>query len=256
MTSALPDRFRSLPFAHRALHESQAGRPENSRSAISAAVGAGYGIEIDLQLSADGRAMVFHDYDLRRLTAEAGPIAQRSADDLRRIALKHGDGEGIPTFSEVLDLVAGRMPLLVEIKDQDGAMGPNVGRLEAAAAADLSGYGGLVAVMSFNPNSVVEMARHAPGIPCGLVTSAYDPDDWNLNTKTCDRLRDIPDFDTVGACFISHEAEDLDRRRVQQLRGQGVPVLCWTIRSPEAEARARRLADNVTFEGYLAELPA
>ena len=256
MTSALPDRFRSLPFAHRALHDSHAGRPENSRSAIAAAVRAGYGIEIDLQISADGRAMVFHDYDLRRLTEESGPIAQRSADDLSRIALRHGEGEGIPTFSEVLDLVAGRMPLLVEIKDQDGAMGPDVGRLEAATAADLSGYGGLVAVMSFNPNSVAEMARHAPGIPRGLVTSAYDPDDWNLNKKTCDRLRDIPDFDAVGACFISHEADDLDRHRVKQLRGQGVPVLCWTIRSPEAEARARRFADNVTFEGYLAEFPA
>lgn len=253
---ALPDGFLRRPVAHRALHDIRQGRPENSRAAVRAALAAGYGIEIDLQLTADGQAMVFHDYDLSRLTGRAGPLRGLSADRAAAISLLHGDGEGIPRLDEILALVAAQVPLLIELKDQDGAMGPDVGPLEAAAARDLVGYAGPVAVMSFNPHSVAEMARIAPDLPRGLVTSAYDPADWPLPRATCDRLREIPDFDRTGAAFISHEAGDLARPRVQSLRAAGVPVLCWTIRSAQAEAEARKLADNITFEGYAAALPA
>ena len=108
--------FLTTPLAHRALHDVTDGRPENSRAAISAAIAHGYGIEIDVQLSADSAAMVFHDYDLARLADGKGAIRQVDANTLRKMALLGGD-EGIPTFAEVLDLVAGRVPLLVEIKD-------------------------------------------------------------------------------------------------------------------------------------------
>ena len=255
MIPPLPPVFLGPPIAHRALHDRTAGRPENSRAAIRAAVDAGYGIEIDLQLSSDGRAVVFHGYDLKRLTSETGPVRQRSAAELGRIALTDGDGEGIPTLDEVLEIVAGRVALLVEIKDQDGAMGGNVGALEQAAAAVLRGYDGPVAVMSFNPESVAAFGAAAPAIPRGLTTSAYDPDDWHLPQAVCDRLRDIPDLERVGATFISHEAADLSRDRVRALRADGLPVLCWTIRSLDADRAARRLADNVTFEGYAAKAP-
>ncbi|MEY8839689.1 glycerophosphodiester phosphodiesterase family protein [Cribrihabitans sp. XS_ASV171] len=251
----LPQIFIRLPIAHRALHDRGAGRPENSRAAIRAAIAAGYGIEIDLQLTADGQAMVFHDYDLARLAEGTGPIRKLTASEARKLPLRDAGGEGIPDFAEVLEIVAGQVPLLVEIKDQDGAMGPDVGPLEAATAEALRAYNGPVAVMSFNPHSVAEMARLAPELPRGLVTSAYDPTDWPLSDETCGRLREIPDFGRTGAGFISHEAQDLSRPRVAELKTQGVPVLCWTIRSPEAEAEARRVADNVTFEGYLPALP-
>lgn len=250
MTPELPAAFLAAPIAHRAYHDRSSGRPENSRAAIRAAIEAGYGIEIDLQLTSDGQAVVFHDYHLSRLTGAEGAVRQRTAAELAQIALTGGDGEGIPSFTEVLALVAGRVPLLVELKDQDGAMGPGIGPLEAAAAGALERYDGPVAVMSFNPHSVAEMARLAPDLPRGLTTSSYDPDDWNLSPETCDRLREIPDFDRVGASFISHEARDLARPRVAELKAKGVPVLCWTIRSPKAEAEARAVADNVTFEGY------
>ncbi|MDK3016647.1 glycerophosphodiester phosphodiesterase family protein [Pseudodonghicola flavimaris] len=253
--ATLPDDLLRLPVAHRALHDRSDGRPENSRAAIRAAIAAGYAIEIDLQLTADGQAVVFHDYDLKRLTAETGAVRKRTAAELEQIPLTGGDGEGIPGFDEVLALVAGQVPLLVEIKDQDGAMGPDVGPLEAAAAAALAGYDGPVAVMSFNPHSMAEMARLAPDLPRGLVTSAYDPSKWPLSPEVCDHLRRIPDFDRVEAAFISHEAADLGRARVRALHGEGVPVLCWTIRSLAAEAAARKLADNITFEGYLAAIP-
>ena len=253
---ALPASFLTLPIAHRAYHDRAAGRPENSRAAVRAAVAAGYAIEIDLQLSSDGVAMVFHDHDLSRLTGASGAVRRHSAAALGAIALHDAD-DGIPTFVEVLSLVAGRVPLLVEIKDQDGAMGPGVGPLETAAAADLEGYAGPVAVMSFNPHSVAEFGRHAPHLPRGLTTSAFRPDDWApLPPAVCDRLRDIPDYDAVGASFLSHEARDLDRPRVADLVADGADLLCWTIRSPEAEAVARRIARNITFEGYPATLPA
>ena len=120
----LPPGFHARPFAHRALHGP--GRPENSRSAIDAAITAGYGIEIDLQLSADGQAMVFHDYALDRLTAARGPVRGLSAERLSSLHLTDSE-EGIPTLTQVLDQVAGAVPLLVEVKDQDGALGPEVG---------------------------------------------------------------------------------------------------------------------------------
>lgn len=256
MRPPLPRVFLERPIAHRALHDRAAGRPENSRAAVRAAIAAGYGIELDVQPSADGQAMVFHDDRLDRLTPAAGPIRARSAADLARTPLRHGD-EGIPTLAECLAIVAGRVPLLIEVKDQDGAMGPAVGALEAAVAAELAAYAGPVAVMSFNPHSVAAMARLAPAVPRGLVTAAFHAAQWpGLPAATRARLRKIPDYDTVEACFVSHEARDLGRPRLAELKALGAAILCWTIRSPEAEAAARRMAHNVTFEGYLARGPA
>ncbi|WP_299685457.1 glycerophosphodiester phosphodiesterase family protein [uncultured Tateyamaria sp.] len=250
----LPQAFIDIPLAHRALHDVTDGRPENSRAAIRAAIAHGYGIEIDLQLSVDGAAMVFHDYSLERLAEGAGPVAVQTAAQLSDTRLIGGD-EGIPTLEEVLTLVGGCVPLLIELKDQDGAMGPGGGPLEVAVTHALAGYEGPVALMSFNPHCMARMAELCPDIPRGLVTSAYDPAAWALSAAVCNRLRDIPDYDRVGACFISHEATDLDRPRVADLKQKGARILCWTIKSPEAEAQARLMAENVTFEGYMAAHP-
>ncbi|MDT8854571.1 glycerophosphodiester phosphodiesterase family protein [Paracoccaceae bacterium Fryx2] len=256
MHPRLPEAFRTTPIAHRALHDRAARRPENSRAAVRAAVAAGYGIEIDLQLSADGQAMVFHDDLLDRLTTATGPLRAHSAAALAALGLSDAE-DGIPTLPEILALVAGRVPLLVEIKDQSGALGPDVGRLEAATAAALQGYAGPVAVMSFNPHSVAEMARLAPHLPRGLTTSAFDPDAWApLPPRICDTLRQIRDYDRTGASFISHEWHDLARPRVADLRAQGAALLCWTITSATDEATARQIAENITFERYAAALPA
>jgi glycerophosphoryl diester phosphodiesterase len=248
----LPAAFLSKPIAHRALHDKAKGRPENSLAAVRAAVEAGYGIEIDVQPSRDGVAMVFHDYDLERVTGRAGAIATLNAEELRAIRLL-GGSEGIPTLREVLDTVAGKVPLLIEIKDQDGHMGPNLGPLGAAVAHELEGYEGPVAVMSFNPHAVAEMGRLAPNIPRGITTSAYIPDEWvPLPARICTHLRAIPDFESTESCFISHEVADLHRPRVAEIRALGAAILCWTVTSPALEAEARQVADNITFEGYLA----
>lgn len=248
----LPGVFLTLPIAHRAYHDRAARRPENSRAAVRAAVAAGYAIEIDIQPSSDGVPMVFHDYDLRRLTGMAGRIRGRTAAELGAITLLDDD-EGIPTLAEALAIVAGKVPLLIEIKDQDGAMGPAVGDLEQAVAEVLKDYRGPVALMSFNPHSVEALAKAAPHLPRGLTTSAYSPDNWPLlPAEVRDHLRMIPDLRRTGSSFISHEAADLDRPLVAALKAQGTKVLCWTIRTPAAEAKARTVAQNVTFEGYAA----
>lgn len=248
----LPQSLLGTPITHRGLHDVSDRRPENSIESIIAAIDHGYGIEIDLQVSKDGVPMVFHDYHLGRLTAQTGPVNQRTAAELGAIPLT-GGGAGIPTLPEVLALIKGRVPLLVEIKDQDLAMGENIGPLENATAAALRDYDGCVAVMSFNPHAVHAFGQAAPDIPRGLVTSAFTPADWvPLSENICNYLRDIPDYDRVGASFISHEAADLNRSRVADLKAAGANVLCWTIKSAQQEAIARKIADNVTFEGYLA----
>jgi glycerophosphoryl diester phosphodiesterase len=248
----LPASFFARPITHRALHDRKAGRVENSLKSIQAAIDADYGIELDVQLTSDGHAMVFHDDLLDRLTAETGPVRHRTRAELEAIPLRD-DGGTIPALDTVLDLVAGRVPLLIEIKDQDGAMGPDVGPLEHATCAMLAAYKGDVALMSFNPHAVAACAALAPAIPRGITTSRYEAVHWpEVPAETRDTLREIPDYDRVGACFISHESTDLDRPRVAELKAKGAHILTWTIRSAKAEQDARKIVDNVTFEGYLA----
>lgn len=248
----LPAEFLTTPFAHRGLHDQAAGVIENSRSAVKAAVAAGYGVEIDLQMSADGEAMVFHDDGLDRLTAETGPLRARSASALGRIDLKGGD-DGIPTLAEVLNIVGGRVPLLVEIKDQSGCLGPVDGRLERRAAQLLSAYDGAVALMSFNPFSVAACAEAAPDIPRGRVTEHFRTDGWeNLTPERAATLNRFDDLDRLGVCFISHDHKDLSNREVAAAKRSGRHILCWTTRSLAEDKAARQIAENVTFENYAA----
>ncbi len=245
----LPAAFLDRPITHRGLHDLDKGIAENSRDAFEAAIAAGYGIECDLQFSKDEQAMVFHDYGLQRLTDDKGPIRRRDAKVLQQTKLK-GSNNTIDTLEDILQLVDGRVPLLIELKDQDGAMGPYVGLLEQQTADVLHGYQGDVAVMSFNPHSTMKLKQLMPNVPCGITTSAYDPDHWPLSKDKCAELREIPDFERSGACFISHEAADLDRPRVAQLKAKGVNILCWTIKSQDEANEALKIADNITFEGF------
>jgi glycerophosphoryl diester phosphodiesterase len=225
-------------------------------AAIRAALEHGYGVEIDLQLSRDGVAMVFHDDELARLTGQAGRVNAHSAQALADIQLRGGT-EGIPDLDEVLALVAGRTPVLIELKDQHGAMGQTDGRLEAATARALAGYTGPVGVMSFNPEMMVNLAQLAPDVPRGLVTCGFPEEDWPMLTPQMRaELSAIPDYDRTQASFLSHQISDLGSPRVGALKAAGADILCWTVRSAQQEAQARRIADNVTFEGYLAEISA
>lgn len=244
-----------VPLAHRALHDVAKGRPENSRAAIRAAMDAGYGIEIDVQLTADDQALVFHDYGLQRLTDGHGRVRQFPRGELTSLTLR-GGAEDIPDLTEVMSMVGGRVPVLIEVKDQDGALGDQVGALEQAVATAIADYAGPVAVMSFNPESVSALQTLLPDVPRGLTTDVFSPDDWDAPVDRLAHLAAIPDYDRVGASFISHARNDLTAPRVRELKAQGAAILCWTVRSPAEEAEARRIADNITFEGYPAPLEA
>jgi glycerophosphoryl diester phosphodiesterase len=195
--------------------------------------------------------MVFHDAALDRLTGESGPVRARAAAELGRIALTGGD-ETIPTLAEILALAGDRAALLVEIKDQGGRFdATGVGPLEARVAALLSAHRGPVAAMSFNPESVAEVGRLAPGVARGLVAG---PASDFPGAPRAAALARLADFGRVGAGFVSYRAAALPTPETAALRAQGVPVLCWTIRSEAEERAARAHADNVTFEGYAARI--
>lgn len=245
----LPAGFLDRPFAHRGLHGP--GAAENSRAAIRAAVDAGYGIEIDLQPASDGTPMVFHDAELDRMTEATGLVTRLPPAALAELAVRGGDGEGIPTLARVLETVAGRAPLLIEMKDQSGDLGPGPQTFEPALAVLLAGYGGPVAVMSFNPEMAAALAELAPDIPRGLTTCGFTAADWpHVPEARARRLAQIGDAERVGAAFISHDHRDLGRAAVARQRDAGRRVLCWTIRNPGEEAAALCRADAVTFEGY------
>ena len=214
---------------------------------------AGYAIELDVQLSSDGRAVIFHDATLDRLTAEVGPVAHRRAADLARIELS-GSRDTIPTLSSVLAQVAGRAPLLIELKDQTGELGPSDGRLERAVAADLRDYPGAVAVMSFSAFVVETLSGVAPDLPRGLTSDAFASDAWpGIPRRRLDSLRRI-DAAGVGAAFVSHDHRDLGSKRIGDLKAGGLPILTWTIRNVEEEEAALREANAITFEGYRPQL--
>ncbi|MEM7523078.1 MAG: glycerophosphodiester phosphodiesterase family protein [Pseudomonadota bacterium] len=252
MTPALPSVFLAPPLAHRGLHDRDQGVIENSRGAVAAAVDAGYGIEIDLQLAADGEAMVFHDDELMRLVGRPGPVAAHDAAALGRMTLS-GSDETIPTLAEILDLVRGEVPLLVELKDQSRTLGPVDGRLERRAARLLAAYSGPIAVMSFNPESVAILRDEAPSIPRGRVTCPFTEREWSgVASARREALARMDDLDVLKCGFISHLHTDLSGESITMAKSTGRPVLCWTVRSGAEEAAARRFADNVTFEGYAA----
>lgn len=250
----LPPGFLDRPIAHRGLHDRAAGVIENSLPAIRAAAAAGYGCEIDLQIAADGEAMCFHDDDLDRLTAASGPVRDRMAAELGALPLTGAAPEArIPTFAQALE-AAGDAPLLVEIKRQHERVG--VGPLEARAAeriaAHLAAGGGPVAVMSFDPRAVAWFHDHAPAIPRGLVSMDWDrdADGRGLSAQARADLSALSTFEASGCGFCSYHWRDLPTDRTTALRAAGLPVLCWTTRSPADDAAARPHVDNVTFEGY------
>jgi glycerophosphoryl diester phosphodiesterase len=243
--------FINGPIAHRTLHDVKSGIPENSWEGLEKAISRGYAIEIDLQLSRDGIPVVFHDYKLNRVTDEIGFISDRRAAELEKIVLKGGQ-KGIPRFDAFMSYIAGRVPVLIELKDQDGTLGDSPSVFESAVCKTLENYTGPVAIMSFNPFMIERCAKLLPNIPRGLITEVFKQDEWpNISKLRCDKLTKISDYFTAGATFISHDHMDLKSDEVDRLKKAGATILCWTVRSQNEDNEARKIADSVTFENYL-----
>lgn len=240
--------FSHRPVAHRGLHDAARGIVENSRTAIAAAMERGYGIEIDVQLSADGEVVVFHDHHLDRLTAAHGAVTAQTAAKLRQFALL-GTSDHIPMLQDVLDLVGGRSPLLIEMKSAfDGDI-----RLAEACVARLSHYPGPFALMSFDPDLIAHLRRRAPRILRGIVAEGrYDPQAWpGLSARQRCALPHLLHWPSTRFDFIAYRTCDLEKVVPRLARSLGVPVFAWTVRSLEEEARARSLADQIIFERFV-----
>ncbi|MGX7894008.1 glycerophosphodiester phosphodiesterase family protein [Tsuneonella sp. HG222] len=229
--------LRDWAYAHRGLHSG--GVAENSMSAFAAAIAAGMGIECDVQVTGDGRAMVFHDWELDRLTRETGPVAGLTAEQLARIGI--GDGtDRIPTLRDVLGLVHGRVPLLVEIKSKKGrAPVP----LCLAVKRDLEGYRGKVAVMSFDPRVSAWFRTYAPDVVRGLVVT-----EENARTLT-GALRRRQFLHIAKPDFLAYDVRDLPSSFAARQRDRGMPVLTWTVSSRALHAVALEHADAPIAEG-------
>lgn len=224
-------------FAHRGLHGPDAA--ENSPSAFAAAIERGFGIECDIQQSRDGEPMVFHDWELDRLTGETGPVAELSAAQLGAIRLGTGE-DRIPTLRQLLDLVAGRVPLLIEVKSRREM---KVAPICAAVQQALEGYEGQHAVMSFDPRVARWFADHSPLTVRGLVVT--EENDKGL----AGRLRRHIWLWHARPDFLAYDIRDLPSRFAAAQRKRGLPVATWTVRSPELLARAALHADAPIAEG-------
>ncbi len=226
------------PVAHRGLHDAQL--PENSLAAFEAAVEAGVPLELDVHASLDAEAVVFHDESLLRMTGTQGDVRAWPWDRLRDLSLG-GTSERVPSLADVLRLVNGRVPVVIEIKNS----GP-VGVIERAVAHLLDRYTGAVAVQSFNPLSLAWFRREQPEIPRGLLAGdMHDTDFGLLKRVVLQRMLLAPH---VRPAYVGYDLQALPEPSASVLRRLGVPLLAWTVRTREEQTRALRLADNYIFE--------
>lgn len=241
LTEPAPAWLVSRPYAHRGLH--RGAIIENSRAAFGAAIDAGFGIECDVRVSADGVAFVFHDATLDRLTGLAGQFETLSAETLEAIRLT-GTDETIPRLDAMLSQVSATVPLLIELKAPDCSLV----RLCAAVSRSLATYRGPAAVMSFNPQVGAWFARNAADVVRGLVVTEH-------NRRGCKGAisrrialwRSRPDF-------LAYDVRDLPSCFASRHRSQRLPVLTWTVRDSSTLAAATAHADQIIHELPVAEL--
>ena len=242
------------PVAHRGFHDRGARRIENSVSAAQAAVARGYAIECDVQISSDGDAMVFHDFELERLTRAQGRVEARSAHDLQAIAL-NGSDDVIPTLQGWLDSIGGATPVICEIKSAfDGDM-----RLAARTAQIAAAYAGRIALKSFDPNVIAFLRRQAAElriahVPLGIVAEAgFHGDAWSfLSDEQRLGMSTLTHWSKTRPDFLSWRVADLPHATASLCRAYRVPVLAWTVRTPDDVSRSCEYADQMIFEGFQA----
>lgn len=244
-----PDWLTQRPVAHRGLHDPARGPLENTLAAADAAARRGFAIEVDLVLSSDCEAMVFHDATLDRLTFETGPVARLTAAELAALPLR-GSDQHIPTLTELIDTIAGRVPLIAELKP---AWGGRAGTWLAERTAEvIAGRPDQIALMSFDPDIVAELGRLTPDRPRGVtVDESYDAREYpglslmeRFALATLLHLpRSRPDFLAVGLKALTSPPVRLAKRVL------GLPVLAWTVTRGD-RARAAAFADQIIFERF------
>jgi glycerophosphoryl diester phosphodiesterase len=244
---AVPDWLTARPIAHRGLHDAARGIIENTASAAAAAVAGGYGIEVDLQLSRDGEAMVHHDDALGRLTDGSGPLVGLSTAELKRIPFR-ATSDRMMTLGDLCDLVAGRVTLVLEVKsrfDRDA-------RLLARIMQVLAAYEGPVAAMSFDPYVVVELRRMAPHLKRGIVAERRFDHAERKGMSSWQRhgMAHLLHVPVTRPDFVAYRVDDLPAPATRLAWLFGMRVLTWTVRNAAQRARAAAWADQMIFEGF------
>lgn len=238
------NKFKTVMYAHRGLHNEE--RAENSMSAFKAAVDGGFGIELDIRLSKDGKLVVFHDDTLDRVCGREGRVIDFTADELATFKLS-GTNDGIPLFSDVLSLVDGKIPLLVEIKENAGDS-----TVSHATCEILKGYKGEFIIESFNPMSLKVVKENYPEIPRGILSHRYY--DYEKSRKPLFFLLQslLLNF-LCRPAFIAYDHRHADAFGLRFVRAFfKVPTIAWTVRSAEEEKVARKNGfDGIIFENYL-----
>ncbi len=246
---AAPAWLVAAPIAHRGLHDRRAGRIENSLAAAAAAISRGFAIECDVQRTADGEAVVFHDTDLRRLTGRDGAINGLTAAEAADTTLD-GSADRIPSLAMLLDLVAGRVPLICEIKSGfDGDLGLADRVIDLVRA-----YGGPLAIKSFDPAVIRHLRQRGATRPLGIVTGArFEGDEWrDLGPAFRAELAALMHFPETRPDFLSFAVDDLPHAAPSLCRAAlGMPVMTWTVRDAWQRQKAAAFADQMVFEGFL-----
>ncbi len=233
----IPDWLTGWEYAHRGLHKE--GVPENSLAAAEGAIAREMGIECDIQRSRDDHPIVFHDWELERLTGETGQTADRAAGELEALRLLGTDQRPV-RLATFLEMVAGRVPLLIEIKSLPGY---DVEWTCASVAWLLDTYAGAVAVMSFDPRVPIWFTENAPAVLRGLVgTDSFENGFEGVWRDPAALAEAQPDF-------LAIDVRDLTRPEAAAWRAQGRPLLTWTVRSPETRAAGLAHADALIAEG-------
>lgn len=239
------------PIAHRGLHDKANGVIENTLSAAEAAIARGFPIELDVQLTADKEAIVFHDFELDRLTGGKGLVAERNLSDLATIDIAGAKGgDKIPPFKRYLEKIAGRVPLVIEVKSKfNGDM-----TLTQRVIEILSDYTGPFVVKSFDPEIVAHLRKNAPNITRGIIGELHyaSKADSFMNAELKHRLANLLHFSESQPQFVSWKVDDLPCAGPYLCKTLGnLPVMTWTVRNPEQRARAEKHADQMVFEGFL-----
>jgi glycerophosphoryl diester phosphodiesterase len=241
------ERLSGPPVAHRGLWTPD-GAPENSLAAFQAACSHGYGIELDVQLTADGEAVVFHDERLERMTGREGRLRDHTAAELGAMAL-NGTDETIPTLADTLTMIGHRAMVFIELKTPFGEVGP----LEKRVTDVLVDHNGPTAVIGFNPYSHAWFADHHPQILRGLDSYSWnDESARKLAPEMRKSLAALEQVELARPDFLALGLDMLPNARADLYRAKGMPIVAWTVRSPDQWEGVKDHCDNLIFEGFTA----
>ncbi|MDG1709428.1 MAG: glycerophosphodiester phosphodiesterase family protein [Emcibacteraceae bacterium] len=237
----MPKWLTKQPFAHRGLHSPRNNIVENSLSAFQSAISNGFGFELDVLLSKDNKAIVFHDVSMKRLTNQNDAIIDLNASELEKIVL-NGTKDHIPTLETVLHHFQGVAPILIEIKGDQGLLDV----ISEAVNNEIKDYSGEVAVMSFYPEITKHFKSNYPEILCGLVATRKN--DEKLHSECYKTDFQIDTLNSQNLDFIAYDIKSLPNDTSRFCIRENIPVLTWTVKSEEDKNYAKKHANNIIFE--------